>query len=137
MRTTSKLVILAAAALFWLSPTVASERSDLEAKGLKPASGEEIRAFKIGKTCTATGYDEAGKEQSVSTNVYRADGTVTKEQGGNSRERRWRMDGASFCETLFSNDKEWCGAHEVFQKLDDRMYGFRKDGRVQFIEVCQ
>jgi hypothetical protein len=118
------------------SPVLASDKSELEAKGLKPATGQDIADFKVGKTCVATPFDESGNPQPVSTNVYRQDGTVSKEQGGDVRERAWRMDGDAFCETLYGNGNEWCGAHEVFHVLDDKMYIFSEDGAVRFIETC-
>jgi len=131
------LAVLSALLSLSISSAAASDKSDLEAKGLKPASGEEIRTLKVGKTCVATGFDEAGKEQMTSTNSYREDGTAIKVQGSDSRQRRWWMDGTRYCETLYANDQEWCGAHEVFHKLDDQLYIFRDNGKIQFIEVCR
>jgi hypothetical protein len=135
---TSKFLSVAALiVLFTPSWGQATDKSELEAKGLRLATGEEIAAFKVGKVCTATGFDESGKPQSVSTNTYNSDGTAIKVQGNDSRDRKWWMDGSSFCETLYSNDAAWCGAHEVFHILDNRMYGFRDDGSLQFDEVCE
>jgi len=96
----------------------------------------------VGKTCNSTVFNKDGDIVSNGTNIYSVDGTVTKTnakvgEAPETRNRKWWMDGSKFCETLYGNDEPWCGAHEVFYRLDDKLYGFDKTGWTKFEIVCQ
>lgn len=122
-------------------PAIASDKSDLEMKGLTSLTGEEIAEIFVGRTCPVKQFDAAGKLESNGENVYKKDGTVIKaftKVGGSpdTRNRKWWMDGSSFCETLYRTDKPWCDGHKSYFRLEDKLYLFRKDGSIWFELTC-
>lgn len=117
---------------------LASDKADLEARGLKKVSGADILGIRSEKKCTTISYDDQGKTLAESINVYHSDGVVLKTQGAEERKRSWSMEGEAYCETLFSSaDKKWCGAHKIYHLLDGKLYAFHKNGEMQFEESCE
>ena len=122
-------------------PAIASEKSDLEKKGLASLTGEEIANIYVGKTCSYKTFDAAGELIGNGENVYKEDGTIIKtltKVGGSpdTRNRKWWMDGSSFCETLYRTDEPWCDAHKSFFRLEDKLYMFHKNGAIWFELTC-
>ena len=124
----------------------ASQRTDLEKQGLKSVTGKEVAEFYVGKTCTTKGFDEAGKvkfdgSKTGSKNIYKRDGTLIKTKtidgSPDTRNRKWWMDGSSFCETMYDNDKPWCGAHKAISRLGDKFLFFSKKGAITFEVTCK
>ena len=121
-------------------PANASQRSDLEKKGLASVTGKELAEVYVGKTCRSKAFDGAGKVKSTSKNVYKKDGTViktsTRSGSPETRNRKWWMDGSRFCETLFDNDKPYCKGNEIFFRLKNKLYYFTKKGAIKGEITC-
>ena len=124
-----------------VQPAIASDKSDLELKGLASLTGKEIAEIYVRNTCSYKKFDGAGKFIGDGKNVYKKDGMLIKtytEVGGSpdTRNRKWWMDGSSFCETLFENDKPWCAAHENWFRLENKLYLFTKEEAIRFEMTC-